>query len=42
MGTLIGEILNIENLFERFGEWLKFKTGNAKDNCFIEAFVVYI
>lgn len=40
MGTLIGEILNIENLFERFGEWLKFKTGNAKDNRFIEAFVV--
>ena len=40
MGTLIGEILNIENLFERFGEWLKFKTGNSKDNHFIEAFVV--
>lgn len=40
MGTLIGEMLNIENLFERFGEWLKFKTGNAKDNRFIEAFVV--
>lgn len=40
LGTLIGEILNIENLFERFGEWLKCKTGNAKDNCFIEAFVV--
>ena len=40
LGTLIGEILNIENLFERFGEWLKCKTGNAKDNRFIEAFVV--
>ncbi len=40
MGTLIGEILNIENLFERFGEWLKCRTGNAKDNRFIEAFVV--
>ena len=40
LGTLIGEILNIENLFERFGEWLKCKTGNPKDNCFIEAFVV--
>ena len=40
MGTLIGEILNIEKLFERFGEWLKFKTGNSKDNHFIEAFVV--
>ena len=40
LGTLIGEILNIENLFERFGEWLKCKTGNAKDTRFIEAFVV--
>ena len=40
MGTLIGELLNIEYLFERFGEWLKCKTGNAKDNHFIEAFVV--
>ena len=40
LGTLIGELLNIENLFERFGEWLKCKTGNAKDNLFIEAFVV--
>ena len=40
LGTLIGEILNIENLFERFGEWLKCKTGNAKDSRFIEAFVV--
>lgn len=40
LGTLIGELLNIENLLERFGEWLKCKTGNAKDNRFIEAFVV--
>ncbi len=40
LGTLIGELLNIENLFERFGEWLKRRTGNAKDNRFIEAFVV--
>jgi len=40
LGTLIGELLNIEVLFERFGEWLKCKTGNAKDNRFIEAFVV--
>ena len=40
LGTLIGEMCNIEKLFERFGEWLKFKTGNAKDKLFIEAFVV--
>jgi len=40
LGTFIGELLNIENGFERFGEWLKCKTGNAKDKQFVEAFVV--
>ena len=40
LGTLIGELLKIEDLFERFGEWLKCRTDNAKDNRFIEAFVV--
>lgn len=40
LGTLIGELLKIEDLFGRFGEWLKYRTGNAKDNRFIEAFVV--
>ena len=39
LGALIGEILNIEGLFERFGEWLKIKTGNAKDKIFVDAFV---
>lgn len=39
IGTLIGELLNIEGLFERFGKWLRDKTGNAKDNLFIEGFV---
>ena len=39
LGALIGEILNIENLFERFGEWLKIKTGNAKDQHFVDGFV---
>ena len=39
IGALIGEILNIEALFERFGAWLKVKTGNAKDKRFIEGFV---
>lgn len=40
LGGLIGEIINIEGAFERFGEWLKIKTGNAKDKGFVEAFVV--
>lgn len=39
VGTLIGEILNIEDKFEAFGEWLKVKTGNAKDKMFVEGFV---
>ncbi len=39
LGTLVGEIINIEGLFERFGEWLRIKTGNAKDRDFVNAFV---
>ncbi len=39
LGTFVGEIINIEGLFERFGEWLKKKTGNAKDKEFVNAFV---
>ena len=39
LGTLIGEAINIEGLFEKLGEWLKIKTGNAKDAGFVNAFV---
>lgn len=39
LGTLIGEIIDIEALFERLGEWLKVKTGNARDRDFVNAFV---
>ena len=39
IGALIGEILNIEDAFERFGQWLKIKTGNAKDRGFVHGFV---
>lgn len=39
LGALIGELINIEHLFERFGEWLKVKTGNAKDKGFVNGFV---
>ena len=39
LGSLIGELLNIEAAFEKFGEWLKRKTGNAKDKLFVEGFV---
>jgi len=39
LGGLIGELINLEDRFERFGEWLKQKTGNAKDKNFVEGFV---
>ncbi len=39
LGAVIGELLKIEDGFERFGEWLKQKTGNAKDKGFVNAFV---
>ena len=39
LGTVIGELLRIEDGFERFGDWLKIKTGNAKDAGFVDAFV---
>lgn len=39
LGTLAGELLNIEGLLERFGEWLKVKTGSSNDKQFVNGFV---
>ena len=39
LGALIGELINIEDAFERFGQWLKLKTGNARDKLFVDGFV---
>lgn len=39
IGAVLGELINIEGGFEKFGEWLKKKTGNAKDAQFVNAFV---
>ena len=39
LGALVGELINIEYWFERFGEWLKRKTGNSKDARFVDGFV---
>ena len=39
LGGLIGEIINIEHWVERFGEWLKIKTGNTKDAGFVNGFM---
>ncbi|MBR0510358.1 MAG: DUF554 domain-containing protein [Clostridia bacterium] len=39
LGTIAGELAGIEKGFERFGEWLKRKTGNSGDKTFVNAFV---
>lgn len=39
LGTMIGELLGIEQGFAHFGEWLKKKTGNNGDASFVHAFV---
>ena len=39
LGTLIGEIADIEGKFESFGLFLRNRTGNAGDSRFINAFV---
>lgn len=39
LGALVGEAIDIEARFTRFGEWLKQKTGNAKDKGFVDGFV---
>ena len=39
IGSLVGEWINIEYHMNRFGEWLKIKTGNSKDKIFVDAFV---
>ena len=39
IGTVIGELIGIEKWFERFGEWLKRKSGNSGDSQFVNAFV---
>jgi len=39
LGGLIGEILQIESALDRFGAWLKVKSGSEKDGGFIDAFV---
>lgn len=39
IGSLLGEWINIEYHMNRFGEWLKVKSGNSKDKIFVDAFV---
>lgn len=39
LGTLAGELIGMEDAFEKFGAWLKEKTGNSGDKGFVNAFV---
>ena len=39
LGGLVGELLGIEAGFERFGVFLREKTGNGRDSRFVDAFV---
>ena len=39
LGALVGELVDIEGGFERFGAWLKQKTRSTGDGNFIEGFV---
>lgn len=39
IGTIAGELIGIEKGFEKFGEWLKKKSGNSGDKQFVNAFV---
>ena len=38
-GGLIGEIIDIDGKFERFGIWLRSRSGNDGDTKFVDAFV---
>lgn len=40
LGALIGEWMNIEKCFSRFGDWLKTRSGREKDSMFIDGFVM--
>ncbi len=39
LGSLIGEMLDLERQIDRFGEWLKYATGSSSDSEFVDAFV---
>ena len=39
LGALLGELINLEQGFARFGGWLRDRTGNQGDGRFIDAFV---
>ena len=38
-GAVLGELVDLDGKLEKFGCWLKIKTGNARDNSFVHGFV---
>ena len=39
LGTLLGELIDIDGKIEKLGEWLKSKTKSTGDNTFVDGFV---
>lgn len=39
LGSVIGEVFDLDSRMEQLGEWLRAKTGNGDDNEFVNAFV---
>lgn len=39
LGALLGEFVNIEHYIEKFGTWLKRKTGSESDAGFVDGFL---
>lgn len=39
VGAVLGELVDLDGKLEKFGCWLKIKTGNARDNSFVHGFV---
>ena len=39
LGSLIGEMLDLERQIDRLGEWLQYATGSSGDSEFVDAFV---
>jgi len=39
LGCLAGELMDLDRRMEGFGRWLREKSGNGKDNRFLDAFI---
>lgn len=39
LGSLIGEMIDLDSKISKFGEWLKKKSGSSKDKTFVDGFV---